>query len=156
MALIHYLTRIQFDHEALNLLPQELALVGVTRPLLVTDPGVQAAGLSEARSLRRIGTLRQPCGSSSRAKALTPPWTASGPTCALATSFSRRRGHGTIMGTRARGQWSGSSDSGGSNAMTHEGTLNFVHHSVPMQVIFGKPAACRFPPKPTGLAQSAS
>ena len=47
MALIHYLTCIQFDHEALNLLPQELELIGVTRPLLVTDPGVQAAGLSE-------------------------------------------------------------------------------------------------------------
>ena len=29
--------------------------------------------------------------------------------------------------------------------MTHEGTLNFVHHSVPMQVVFGKPASMQIP-----------
>ena len=44
MALIHYLTRIQFDFGALEFLPQELGLLGVKRPLLVTDPGVIAAG----------------------------------------------------------------------------------------------------------------
>lgn len=45
MALITYLTRIQFDFGALALLPAELGLLGVRRPLIVTDPGVVAAGL---------------------------------------------------------------------------------------------------------------
>jgi alcohol dehydrogenase class IV len=45
MALIHYLTRIQFDFGALALLPAELELLGVKRPLLVTDPGIRASGL---------------------------------------------------------------------------------------------------------------
>ncbi len=47
MALINYLSRIQFDHGALGRLPGELAALGVSRPLLVTDPGVVAAGLAE-------------------------------------------------------------------------------------------------------------
>ena len=29
--------------------------------------------------------------------------------------------------------------------MTHEGTLNFVHQSVPMRVVFGKPASMQIP-----------
>jgi alcohol dehydrogenase class IV len=45
--LIHYLTRIQFDFGALELLSNELALLNLKRPLLVSDPGVQAAGLVE-------------------------------------------------------------------------------------------------------------
>src|SRR5579859_5324179 len=45
MALIQYLTRIQFDFGALALLPAELALLGVKRPLLVTDPGIRASDL---------------------------------------------------------------------------------------------------------------
>jgi 4-hydroxybutyrate dehydrogenase len=47
MALIQYLTRIQFDFGALALLPAELELLGVRRPLIVTDPGVVNAGLLE-------------------------------------------------------------------------------------------------------------
>ena len=47
MPLISYMSRIQFDFGALRLLPDELALLGVKRPLLVTDPGVRAAGLAE-------------------------------------------------------------------------------------------------------------
>lgn len=47
MALISYMSRIQFDFGALRLLPAELTLLGVKRPLLVTDPGVRAAGLVE-------------------------------------------------------------------------------------------------------------
>jgi hypothetical protein len=43
MALIQYLTRIQFDFGALALLPAELALLAVKRPLLVTDPGIRAS-----------------------------------------------------------------------------------------------------------------
>jgi len=45
MALITYLTRIQFDFGALKLLESELQLLGVRRPLIVTDKGVIAAGL---------------------------------------------------------------------------------------------------------------
>jgi len=45
MALITYLTRIQFDHGALALLPAEMKLAGMARPLIVTDRGVAAAGL---------------------------------------------------------------------------------------------------------------
>jgi 4-hydroxybutyrate dehydrogenase len=45
MALISYLTRIQFEFGALKLLPGELAALGVKRPLVVTDPGIRASGL---------------------------------------------------------------------------------------------------------------
>jgi alcohol dehydrogenase class IV len=45
MALITYLTRIQFDFGAIRLLPDELKLLNVRRPLIVTDKGVVAAGL---------------------------------------------------------------------------------------------------------------
>lgn len=45
MALIQYLTHIQFDFGALALLPAECERVGIRRPLLVTDAGVRAAGL---------------------------------------------------------------------------------------------------------------
>src|SRR4029450_5216616 len=46
MALIAYLTRIQFDFGALKLLEAELQLLGMRRPLIVTDKGVIAAGPS--------------------------------------------------------------------------------------------------------------
>ncbi len=45
MALITYLTRIQFDFGALNLLAEELKLLGMKRPLIATDKGVVAAGV---------------------------------------------------------------------------------------------------------------
>ncbi len=45
MALIYYVTQIQFDFGALKLLQTECARVGITRPLIVTDPGVKAAGI---------------------------------------------------------------------------------------------------------------
>src|ERR1700750_2688268 len=45
MALITYLTRIQFDFGVLKLLAAELQLLGIRRPLIVTDKGVIAAGL---------------------------------------------------------------------------------------------------------------
>lgn len=54
MALISYMSRIQFDFGALRLLSGELALLGVERPLLVTDRGVRAAGLVE-RALAVLG-----------------------------------------------------------------------------------------------------
>ena len=45
MALIYYVTQIQFEFGAVRLLKQECERVGITRPLIVTDPGVKAAGV---------------------------------------------------------------------------------------------------------------
>ena len=45
MAFINYVTQIQFEHGAIALLPQECVRVGMTRPLIVTDAGVKAAGV---------------------------------------------------------------------------------------------------------------
>jgi alcohol dehydrogenase class IV len=45
MAFIYYVTQIQFDFGAVNLLKQECERVGIKRPLVVTDPGVKAAGV---------------------------------------------------------------------------------------------------------------
>ncbi len=45
MALITYLTRIQFDFGALALLGDEMAQLGITRPFVVTDRGLVTAGL---------------------------------------------------------------------------------------------------------------
>jgi alcohol dehydrogenase class IV len=45
MAFIFYVTQIQFEFGALKLLKQECERAGITRPLVVTDPGVKAAGV---------------------------------------------------------------------------------------------------------------
>src|SRR5690606_14224559 len=45
MAFINYVTQIQFEFGAVRLLAQECARVGITRPLVVTDAGVRAAGV---------------------------------------------------------------------------------------------------------------
>ncbi len=45
MAFIYYVTQIQFDFGAIQLLKQECARVGITRPMIVTDLGVKAAGI---------------------------------------------------------------------------------------------------------------
>jgi len=45
MALITYLTRIQFDFGVLKQLDAELQLLGMRRPLVITDKGVIAAGI---------------------------------------------------------------------------------------------------------------
>ena len=45
MAFINYITQIQFDFGAISLLKQECERVGISRPLVVTDAGVKAAGL---------------------------------------------------------------------------------------------------------------
>jgi alcohol dehydrogenase class IV len=45
MAFIQYLTQIHLDFGARQLLPSECARIGITRPLVVTDPGVRAAGV---------------------------------------------------------------------------------------------------------------
>ena len=45
MAFIYYVTQIQFEFGAIKLLKQECDRVGITRPLIVTDAGVKAAGI---------------------------------------------------------------------------------------------------------------
>ena len=45
MAFINYVTQIQIDFGAIQLLEQECARVGIERPLIVTDAGVKAAGV---------------------------------------------------------------------------------------------------------------
>ncbi len=45
MATITYLTKIQFDFGAVALLADEMAGLGISHPLMVTDKGVRAAGL---------------------------------------------------------------------------------------------------------------
>ncbi len=67
MALITYLTKIQFDFGALALLPEELAGLGIARPLIATDKGVVAAGLLD----RLLATL--PGAVTPRVFDATPP-----------------------------------------------------------------------------------
>lgn len=45
MATITYLTKIQFDYGAVSLLADEMPALGLSRPLIITDKGVIAAGL---------------------------------------------------------------------------------------------------------------
>src|SRR6478609_8377933 len=54
MALINYITQVQLDHGALALLAQELERAAITKPLVVTDAGVRAAGLLD-RTVAALG-----------------------------------------------------------------------------------------------------
>jgi len=45
MAFIYYVTQVQFDFGAVKLLKQECDRVAIAHPLVVTDPGVKAAGV---------------------------------------------------------------------------------------------------------------
>ncbi|WP_027995011.1 iron-containing alcohol dehydrogenase [Simplicispira psychrophila] len=56
MALIYYVTQVQFAFGAVQLLPQECARVGIQRPLIVTDPGVKAAGVLQ-KALDALGGM---------------------------------------------------------------------------------------------------
>ena len=56
MARIQYLTQIEIDAGVVRLLPQECARAGMTRPLVVSDAGVRAAGLLD-RALAALGTM---------------------------------------------------------------------------------------------------
>src|SRR5438046_6802130 len=47
MAFIYYITQVQLDFGAVKLLPQECERSGMRKPLVVTDPGVRAAGVLE-------------------------------------------------------------------------------------------------------------
>ena len=53
MALIKYITDVQFDFGAVKLLADECMKAGIKRPLLVTDKGVVAAGVAD-RALAAI------------------------------------------------------------------------------------------------------
>ncbi|SIR27635.1 iron-containing alcohol dehydrogenase [Pseudacidovorax sp. RU35E] len=57
MALINYLTQIQFEFGALRLLADECRRIGIERPLVVTDAGVRAAGLLD-KTLAALGGLQ--------------------------------------------------------------------------------------------------
>ena len=56
MALITYLTQIQFELGAIRLLRAECARVGIHRPMIVTDAGVRAAGILQT-TLDALGDL---------------------------------------------------------------------------------------------------
>ncbi len=45
MALIQYLSRVNFDIGAISVLGEEISRLGLKRPLLVTDGGIAAAGI---------------------------------------------------------------------------------------------------------------
>ena len=45
MAFIYYVTHIQFDHGAIAMLKSECERIGISRPMIVTDKGVRAAGI---------------------------------------------------------------------------------------------------------------
>ncbi len=55
---ISYLTGIHFARGAIKVLPQVLADLGVRRPLLVTDTGVEQAGLLERLEIEFAGVFR--------------------------------------------------------------------------------------------------
>ncbi len=56
MARIVYLTQIEIDHGARRCLPEECVRVGIKKPLVVTDPGVRAAGVLDM-ALAALGGL---------------------------------------------------------------------------------------------------
>jgi 4-hydroxybutyrate dehydrogenase len=56
MALIQYLTQIQFDFGAIKLLRSECERIGISRPLVVTDAGVRAAGVLQ-KALDALGDM---------------------------------------------------------------------------------------------------
>jgi len=56
MAQINYITQVQLDFGALALLAQECERAGITRPLVVSDLGVRAAGLLD-RAIEALAGL---------------------------------------------------------------------------------------------------
>ena len=56
MALIYYITQVQFEYGAIRLLPSECERVGMRKPLIVTDAGVRAAGVLQ-KALDALGAL---------------------------------------------------------------------------------------------------
>lgn len=58
MAFIYYVTQVQFEFGAVKLLKQECDRVGISRPLIVTDAGVKAAGVLQ----KALDALDSPAG----------------------------------------------------------------------------------------------
>ncbi len=56
MAFINYITQVHIDFGAISLLKSECDRVGITKPLIVTDAGVRAAGVL-ARAEAALGAL---------------------------------------------------------------------------------------------------
>ncbi|MET0333921.1 MAG: iron-containing alcohol dehydrogenase [Rhizobacter sp.] len=56
MAFINYITQIQLDFGTVNLLPQECERTGMKKPLVVTDPGIRAAGVLD-KALAALGKV---------------------------------------------------------------------------------------------------
>ena len=56
MAYIYYVTHIHFEFGAIQMLKAECQRVGITRPLIVTDAGVKAAGVLQ-KALDQLGGL---------------------------------------------------------------------------------------------------
>ena len=56
MALINYLTQVQFGYDVLGQLAAECQRIGITRPFIVTDTGVRAAGIVD----KVLGQLADP------------------------------------------------------------------------------------------------
>jgi alcohol dehydrogenase class IV len=56
VAFINYVTQIQFDFGAISLLKSECQRVGITRPLIVTDAGIKAAGILQ-KALDQLGDI---------------------------------------------------------------------------------------------------
>jgi len=56
MALINYLTQVQFGYDTLGQLAAECQRIGITRPFIVTDTGVRAAGIVD----KVLGQLSDP------------------------------------------------------------------------------------------------
>ena len=113
MALINYITQIQIDFGALRSLQAECQRVGISRPLIVTDAGVKAAGIVD------------------RALAALPGWTVSvfdqtpsNPTEAAVRAAAEAYRRGDCDGLIALGGGSAIDCAKGvAIAATHEGPL---------------------------------
>lgn len=59
MALIQYITQIQFEYGAIGLIAQQCERIGIRRPLIVTDRGVRDAGIIDTvlGALGNAGTV---------------------------------------------------------------------------------------------------
>ncbi len=57
MALIHYITQIEFDFGAIAQLPDQCARIGIQRPLIVTDAGIVNAGIIKTVSQHLADTF---------------------------------------------------------------------------------------------------
>ena len=86
MAFINYVTQIQFEFGAVQLASQECDRVGITRPLIVTDPGVKAAGCcksADALPGLPLAVFRPDPGQPHRSRRARP-WRCTRPRAAMA------------------------------------------------------------------------